>query len=457
MTNFDLWQLRLREVTSPQAFIDMGFYYVIAAHVQRRVWTNANHQKLFPNIYPIMVGDPGIGKGLVVRPVLEMLKEHKMENVIAKASSEQLASMSTEQITAAAVEAEDFATQTNKLQPAFSRPKYKIPLGPDCVTFEALVESMAKQPRRINFKRWDEKAGKTVNDIYRHNSLAFCLEELSDLITGDKQLNQKVVKFLIRAYDCGDFEYVTKTKGEFFIKDCCMNFFGGTTPAFVEDVFSEGILNDGFASRAWFIYAGSNRFYKLRTPELDATQRAAQQKLSEHTLKLTKLYGYLPFASEAWHWLENWWEKEQCQPDYKRPNMSEKLNSYYSRKNIHVMKLAMILHLSENAETKEDGHTPAGEISLATAKQAMAVLDKLEETMHLALTFSGVNPLAKLGKKIAMFLKKQGPRTTDMLLLEFFADIPGADPVGSLNQTLTYLQSTGQIALDDVKMQWVKT
>ena len=95
MTNWDRWQLRLREVTSPQSFIDFGFVYLVSSYLQRRVWTNADHQKLFPNVYIILVGDPGIGKGLVIKPVTEFLKGHKLDT-IANKSGEQIAKMSDE-------------------------------------------------------------------------------------------------------------------------------------------------------------------------------------------------------------------------------------------------------------------------------------------------------------------------------------------------------------------------
>jgi len=455
MTNWERWQLRLREVTSPQSFIDFGFVYLVSSYLQRRVWTNADHQKLFPNVYIILVGDPGIGKGLVIKPVTEFLKEHKLDT-IANKSGEQIAKMSDDQVKQLSVEASDFAEAVNKNQkPAFEKPKYKIPIGPDSTTFEAVVETMAKQPRRITFYRWDEKAGKRISDIYRHNSLAFSLEEISTLFTKDKQTTSKTINFLLKAYDCGDVEYITKTSGEYYIKGCCMNLLGGTTPKFMEDAFNEGILGDGFAARTWFIHASANRFYKLRTPQLDAQQVQASKELSEHLLKLTKLYGYIPFSPEADAWLTNWWEKEQLAADYKRPNMSDKLNSYYGRKNIHIQKLATILHFSEDAETMDDGHTPKNPISLETTKRAMNMLNSAETTMHLALSFSGINPLHKLSQLVMRYLKKKGAASTDLLITEFFADIPGTDPQTGMNQTIDYLRMSKQIELDEKTGFWL--
>lgn len=447
LTNFNLWQLRMREVTSPQTFIDFGFYYMIAAALQRRVWTNADHQKLYPNIYPILVADPGVGKGLVIKPVIEMLKEHKLENRL----NADIKTMSSEQIAQAAVEAEDFAQVASAKPQQVPKEKLRIPVGANCTTFEALVHTMATCVRRINYNRYDAKLQKEVRDIYSHNSLCFALEEISSLFHKD---SAKVVNFLITAYDCGDYEYLTKTQGEDYIKRCCLNFFGGTTPKFIEESFSEGILEDGFASRAWFIFEPRNRFYRLRSPELTDEQKEAQQKLSQHILALTKLYGYVPFAPDAWAYLENWWEREQSQTNYVRPNTSEKLNSYYSRKQIHVMKLAVIMHLSEDASVKEDGYSPAGMVSLATVIRAMKTLEHIEKSMHLALNFAGANPMSKVAKKIISILKKSGPKNTEHLIMDCWNDVPTGNPSEGIKDTLTYLHSTGQIKLEEKTLCW---
>lgn len=447
LTNFQRWQLRMREVTSPQVYIDFSFYYMIAAALQRRVWTNAEHQKLYPNIYPILVGPPGVGKGLVIKPVIELLKRHKIEDKLAKP----LTDVSAQAVAEAVIEAADFAGSDSNAKGKKPRERLRIPVGANCTTYEALVHTLASCVRRINYKRFDAKLDKVIDDIASHNSLCFALEEMSSLMHKD---SDKVAQLLITAYDCGDYEYITKTSGEDYIKRCCLNFFGGTTPKFIEESFSEGILSDGFASRAWFIYASENRFYKLRSPELDTQQRAAEEHISQHILKLTKLYGYVPFTQEAWAYLENWWEKVQCNASYKRPNQSEKLDSYYGRKNIHVMKLSMILHLSEDAEVGDDGTSPKNPITLATAQRAMAILDHVEKNMHLALNFNGANPLHKVAKRVLTYLRKHGGKTTDELLVEFWSDIPSNDPVIGMNNIIDYLRGDKQIALEEKTTRW---
>lgn len=446
LSNLAAWNLRMREVSSPQAFIDVGFYYMIAAALQRRVWSNADHQKLYPNIYPILVGDPGVGKGLVIKPVLAMLQKHKLEDRLAKT----IDLSNTEAVAAAAVEAADYASDSQS-KVKTPRPRLRIPIGANCTTYESLVNTCAESVRRINYKRYDAKLQKYVPDIYSHSSLAFALEEMSSLFHKD---SSKVVQFLITAYDCGDYHYKTKTAGEDYVKSCCLNFLGGTTPAFIERSFRDDILNDGFASRAWFIYAPRNRFYRLESPPLTDEQKRAQEQLEAHILKLTKLYGYIPLAPDALAWFKNWWEVEQASPTYQRPNTDPKLDSYYSRKNIHVWKLAMLMHFAENAEVGEDGTSPRDEITLETVKAAKAKLEEWEMSMHLALNFGGANPLHRVATKIARFLKNKTGMTTDELMCQFWADIEAPDKQGAMSDILNYLRQSGKIALEEKTMRW---
>lgn len=446
---FECWQLRMREVTSPQSFIDFGIYFAVAAYLQRRVWTNAEHQKLYPNIYPILVADPGVGKGLVIKPVMELIKKHKLTDALAKPVDMSSAAA----ISNAAIEANDFA-KAGESSVKLPRERLRIPIGPDNGTYESVVKICAESSRSIGYKRYDKGLDKVVSDVYRHNSLAFGLEEMSSFLHKDAS---KAMNFLVKAYDCGDYSYTTISRGEDYIKQVCMNFLAGTTPKFIENSFNEGIMEEGFAARAWFIYAARNRFYRLRSPELTSEQLEAQDRIEKHMLGLTKIYGYAPMTQDAWDYLENWWEKEQSVLGYKRPNMSEKLNTYYGRKNIHLMKMAMILHFMEDNSVAEDGFSPAKPITLAEVKHAMAVLDAVEVNMHMALQYTGANPLHRLAKKIVNTLRKTGPMTSDQVCLEFWADSPTANPTEGITESLQYLQGSKQIAVDAKTLKWYVT
>src|SRR5437667_9649237 len=80
MTNYERWKSYMSGFSSPDNYIDWGWYYLIAASLQRRVWCGPLHSPLYSNNYTILVGEPGIGKGLVIKQVSEFLRFHKIEN-----------------------------------------------------------------------------------------------------------------------------------------------------------------------------------------------------------------------------------------------------------------------------------------------------------------------------------------------------------------------------------------
>lgn len=446
MTNFQRWQFLMKDVTSPQSWVDFGFYYLIAASLQRRVWTGPLHRPLFPNIYVIFCGPPGTGKNLVISPIAEMLRHFKLENPAEKAEPE----AKVDSVDPAIIEAINAANYAQATQGNKGMHKYKsfekqllIPVAADAVTYEALVHAMGKATRRINYKEWNELDQKNIMKIYTHSSLCFCLEEISSLF---RRKTEDVVNFLIKVYDCGDYEYVTKTQGEDMIRRACLNFLGGTTPSFMETTFDDGLLNDGFSSRAWFLYESSNRFNTLRFPELTGEQLAAKAQLRLHVKKLTELYGPVALSTEAEEYLEDWWVNVHPKT---KPNNSPKLEYYYARKNIHVKKLAMAIHFGEDAERNDLGF-PLNPISKAECVQAMGLLDVVEKKMHYALNFEGKNPLAAVSRRVIRYIAKNGGQSTVDLSIEFFDDVN----VVQLNEILNHLVTIGKITLNKDLGKW---
>lgn len=431
MTNYERWRSITEHLESPDNYIDFGFYYTTAAFIQRRVFTGPKHEPLYCNLFCVLVGGPGIGKGRVIRWIEFFLKHFKIENPKDKSSKPSNVVGSDPAVEQAAREANYAQGESDKNKGPTE--KLVIPLGSDASTYEALCMAVAKATRYINYIEVD-KDGKRHTKIYAHASLAFCLEELSSLF---RKHTNDVANFLIKAYDAGDYDYETKTQGVAKIRKCCLNFFGGTQPSFIQTIFNEKILTEGFASRTWFIYASKKRKYNINNPELTETQLQAVNDLIAHFGKLTKLYGQVKFSEEAWKYIEHWY----CNvlPE-NRPNESPKLDAYYARKNMHLQKLAMILHLSEDAEMNDLGQ-PLNDISVDCVKKAQEILDREERSMHYALNFDSKNPLANVGRKMINYILDKGPQSKSQLLTEFFDDAKASEQ----DEILTHLLVTDKL------------
>lgn len=408
----------MKERTSPDSFITMGFYYMFSAALQRKVWLQSDLHPIFPNIYVLLVAPAAVGKGLVLSPVTSLLKFHKKKslNESEHLTQEQKALL------------DDIAIGKKNKD---SDERLLIPVGADATTYEALLRYLAKATGSVIYKQ----DGQTK--IYTHASVCFCLEEASSLF---RKHTEDVVNLLVKAWDCGDYTYDTKTQGKDVIKRACINFLAGTTPSFMQRVFTDELLTEGYASRTIFVYESTNRFNRLRIPDPTAEQLNAYKDIAEHLGRVAKLYGRVEFTAEAEEFLEDWW----CNiHPTKKINSSDKLDSYYGRKNLHVQKLAMAVHFSDN-------------VSMTIPKQAvikaLELLELVERKMHLAICISNTNPIAKLAKKIYRGITREGGQTRKLLLAEHYGDAPNG--LTDIDEAIKYLLTVNKIQIDSVRRNY---
>jgi len=420
MTNREKWDSFTEGLQSPQNYLDWAYRFVICAALQRRVWMPPEHTPVYPNIYVPLVGRPGIGKGRAIKAAKEILTALKLDEL----KTENHPDFNPQEKEAAeAIAAADLESAMKAGSALVNEKPLAIPCEADAVTYEGLVASMAENYRRIRYPFFDEKLGRHVMKVYGHSSMCFMLEEMASLF---KKNTENVVNFLLQAYDCGDYLKKTKHSGNDRILRMCVGILAGTTPDFMQSVFDDNILDQGFASRAFFIFAAKNRKTVFFTTGLTPEQKQHRQDLIDHIRKLTQLYGQCQLEPGTAAWLEQWlkdFEKDRS----KRASPSPKLDAYYARINIHIMKVAMSLHFSESTDLL---------VPKARFEDAIQVLREEEKTMHLALSFSGSNPLARTGDKIIGMLQE---REEGMTFKELLAECWGAVDKPQLEETLEFL------------------
>lgn len=434
LSNYEKWRLYTDGLISPDNFIDFGWYFLISAALQRRVWTGPDHQRLYPNIYVIPVAEPGIGKGLVIKQVAELLKFHKLPDPKSNKAIQGLKDV--DRATMETVAEIDYKTAQGNIDDGEKKKSSKnksydkpllFPVAADATTYEALVKSVSQAIRRINYYETNPTTGNQEFKVYTHSSISFCLEEISSLI---RRRTEDVIHFLIQAYDCGDYIYDTKTQGKDRIKKCCVSFFGGTTPGFLQSTFDDRLLTEGFSSRTFFIFASSNRKSSLWIPDLTHQQKSSYADIQIHLEKLSHLYGRVTVDEDALSELSKWWEESQA----KRVNTSPKLLPYYSRKNIHFQKLALAIHFGESTEMH---------LTIKPYLRAIEILEKEEKNMHLALGVDRANPLSIPAERIWKDLLANGKKSRKELLLDHWEELPnGGD---SLDEIIEHLRISGKV------------
>jgi len=402
MTNLEKWRSYMSDCVSPASYIDMGFYYMITAALQRRVWVFPEHSPLFPNMYLILVGGPAVGKGRVINQVAKFMRHHKQP------------------LTADEVKHNAEAKALGKTD--LIEPTPLFPLGPDTTTFPALLRRMSNAMQGIKVEKNHPLA---PNGIYTHKSIAFILEELSSIFQNQ---TEGMADFLIKVFDCEDYLYETKNMGCDKLRSACLSLFAGTTPTSLNKYFSRDIIGDGFSSRTVFVCEFTSRFRKFGVTDLSEDQLGYKEEILAHLKKLSKVFGRVQFTPEAYKHLKYYFEEWA---PFHRVNPSVKLESYYGRKNIHTLKLAMAVHFADFTDLV---------MTLDDVKKAIEILDSLEQNMHYALSF-GDNPLRDVSNQIIRHIRTAGPRTAQELWIEFGAEVNESQ----LSECMRYCLATGLI------------
>lgn len=412
------WRLYCSAFKSPQTFIDMSFYSLISAALQRRVWLTSPEMPLFGNQYVIMVGPPGVGKGLVLTPYKDILTNLKLrkEQQNQKPVTEEI---SDKELLEEVKKMKDEIGQMQKKKK--QEPPLLIPLSANAITYQALVEDNANSVGSMRV----EVCKMAPTGIYTHNSLSFVLEELESLFYKDAD---RLVNYLGEAWDCKkNYEYKTKHGGADVVRSPCLNMLAGTNPGFLEQCYRNRLISGGLSSRMLFIVENKPRFNMFSLPPFTEEQLEAKQRVSNRVEHLGRtMFGQVNWTIEAWEFLKDYFENN---PEKKRINKDRALDYYYERKNIHVQKLALAIHFADSNSM---------ELSVEEAKESLKTLERLEPKMHQAVDIPEEdNIIGKLSRKMLVYVDG-----TDLSKRELFKAIKGHE---RFEDALSYLINTNQL------------
>ena len=386
--NIDRWRLYFKDRPCPDAWIDLGWYFCVASALARKVWYyNLKHGPLFTNLYIVLIGPPAVGKNLVIKPVSDMLRYWPYN-----------------------------PDDANKPEINGVHIKRLIETGPDTITFEKLVHRLSKATRRLLYTDQDGN-----ERPYGHASMSLALEEINALFT---RHNDRIPKLFLKTYDCGEYEYDTKHQGNDIVHNCCMNLLGGATPALLKEAEQYRIFEDGFISRTLFAFETTPRHNKFHIGEISEEQIDAFNKLAKHIKLLCGLFGQLTYSKEVYEYLEHW---STTTFTAEKAGSSSKMETYYGRKKVLVLKLAACMHLSEHLTL---------DIPLSCFQRAIEFLKPIEAKMAVGFGCIGRNELHPLTKDITKYLKScYGGETLAGLLARFSIDC-SLEELTSIMQTL---------------------
>lgn len=375
------------DLPSPRIYLKWAAIACIAGALERKVHVRSLKQELYPNLYTVLVGPPGVGKTVITSQVENLwrgLKDHKV--------------------------------------------------APTSLTKAALIDSLD-----------DAKRTKTVIGAHsvhlEFNSLLVNAGELGVLIPA---YDSDFMNSLTAIYD--GYHYEERRRGNDLhikIKRPQLNLLAATTPAYLNSMLPEGAWDQGFLSRTFLVYAGEKivqDIFDEGSPKTDLYDR-----LQSDLKSIGDMVGQIgidPAAREAiskWHLAGG-----PPTPDH------PKLVHYLTRRTAHLLKLCMVASVSRSAEmviTLEDYQTALTwlltmEHSLKDIFKALGAKGDsqiIEEAYHFLyqLFVANKDPIAE--HRLVAFLSERAPAYAVLRIMEIMIKS------GQIEQQLTKAGAIGYV------------
>lgn len=203
--------------------------------------------------------------------------------------------------------------------------------------------------------------------------------EFASLLTTSKM---DMVVWLTDIYDCPpEWQHKTKGGGTNKIIGPCLNLLAGTTPKWMATAMPLDTIGIGLTSRIIFVFADQPRI-RPTFPKLSEAQKKIKEMLTRDLGAIAGLSGEYKFAEDAKKEYETW---ELSQVENPNTSGDPRLDGYFERKPMHVIKLAMIV-----AASRGDSLI----ISIPDLRSSMEILRNTEVRMSEAFSSLGKNPLA---------------------------------------------------------------
>jgi hypothetical protein len=397
MTNLQKGHHYFSQFESPEIYISWDLLYAVASCLGRKVWCQDDNP-IFPNIFVIIVGPPSIGKSQPAKQLGSMLAS--LVKTDAKGNVHDL-----------------------------------VNISPTCITLEKLYDFLEKCGDAVRIKEGAPP--------YFHSSASFLLADEMGLLFKKSDKTKDIILFLNAGYDnIEKFRYETKTKGLNVVTNLCVNFFGCCTNNWIADNLSNSVIDEGWSSRAFFVWGEKKRqfttFYKFSDD-----QKKVWGDLKEHFKKIANLCGAVSLTPEAHAYLDKWYQTSEGGDKF-RVNNDAKLNYYYGRKKLHVIKIAMLYHFLEQTTM---------EITLADLMWAFKFLAETEMDMHKALASINSNPNAKLAEEILNDIKANGGKTTIEIVAKFYGQA-GQGGRAAIDEAVMFLRDTQKIKMGGNGGKW---
>lgn len=278
------------DTESPSIFHKWIGLSTIAAALQRKTWFNFGRIKIYPNLFILLVSDPGVCRK-----------------------------------TQAISYAEDIILEIPNIR-----------LAPDATTREALMDDL-QSAREADVLLPN-------GELMTHNSLTIMSGEFETFL-GNKKDNAPMIITLTDFFDCKAKPFLKRTKhsGDSKIDAVWLNLIAATTPESISQCFPVSAIGGGLLSRMISVWAGE-RTRKIPIPENPPDN--IRIELIHDLAMIARISGGYNFTDESRKWWNDWYNKYDEQSS-NRICKDPAFRAWYSRKPMFVIKVAHVLAASK--------------------------------------------------------------------------------------------------------------
>jgi hypothetical protein len=270
----------------PRIFLKWSAISAIAGALERKVWVRMNRMNLYPNMYILLIADPGVGKTVS-------------------------------------------ATQTEILWRGLKNHH----VAPTNATKAGLIDVLAESAREVTLPRL---AG--VDKFHALNIMASELGAFMPSYEGE------FMNTLTTLWDGGHYSERKRTgQLKVDIPKPTLNMLACATPDFMNKFMPEGAWKQGFASRLLMIYSSEMILSDLWSEDNHASAMGTYyDDLQSDLVHIGNIYGKIEFAPEAAETFTRWY-RSGTEPLPQHP----KLESYVPRRPVHLANMCMVRAISE--------------------------------------------------------------------------------------------------------------
>ena len=275
------------DTESPDAYHFWVGASLISAATKRQVYLDMNYFKIYPNLYVILIGPSGARKSIATSIGMGIAEEAGIKK--------------------------------------FS----------DKITGAALIRDLSEASE----KRVDDKKG----EVELCSPIMIYASELG-VFMGPDAYGSGVIADLTDLYDCPTkWEKKTISRDSEMVIAPYVSMLAASTPQTLKDVIPTGAVGQGFTSRILFIWAGGRR-KKVPIPNWGIEHEAIKRSLIHDLGEISKVRGIFKFSSQGLlEYQRNYLSRLEPEEEFE----DERLRGYASRKDIHTLKLAQIMSLSD--------------------------------------------------------------------------------------------------------------